>query len=360
MTPGTSGMILRRYLTRIFLGWTAAVLFGLVALLQLLDLLDKASEVLQRGSVTEIGRYALLRLPTMLGQLVPLAVLVGAILTFWRLAGTLEITALRTLGLGARRILGALVPACVLTAALQAALLLVVAPRSERALADWWDGKGVADSQPMALAQRLWLRNGAEIVSVEAASLDGTALAGILLVRRDAEGRALERIDARHAIHGPEGWRLLQLRMVQPDGTRPQFMAELAWTEGPSPEAIRDLARPTAAQTLDRLLAGQRGEGAVTHGRAFYATRLQAVAATMIAPFIMLLLAVPSAFGLPRQADGYRRGGIGLALGLSYLVVNGLLNAMGETGGLGPYLAAWTAPLVFALVGLLRLWHEEA
>ncbi|MCO6416017.1 LptF/LptG family permease [Siccirubricoccus sp. KC 17139] len=352
-------MILRRYLTGIFLGWTAAVLLGLVVLLQLLDLLDKTSEVLQRGGPADIGRYALLRLPTMLGQLIPLAVLVGAILTFRRLAGTLEITALRALGLGAWRILGAVLPACVLAVALQAALLLAIAPRTERALADWWDSQGV-EGQPVALAQRLWLRNGAEIVSVEAASLDGRSLAGILLVRRDAEGRALERIDARRAIHGPEGWRLLQLRLVRPGETRPQSLAELAWADGPSPEAIRDLARPIAAQPLDRLLAGQRGEGAVTRGPAFYATRLQAVTATMVAPFVMLLLAAPAAFGLPRQADGYRRGGIGLALGLGYLVVNGLLNAMGEAGGLGPHLAAWTAPLVFALVGLLRLWHEEA
>ncbi|WP_043361245.1 LptF/LptG family permease [Belnapia sp. F-4-1] len=359
MAPGTGLMILPRYLSRIFLGLTAAVLLGLVALLQLLDLLDKASELLQRGGLTDVGRYALLRLPTMLGQLVSLAVLVGAILTFRRLAGTLEITALRTLGLGAWRILGAVLPACVLAVALQAALLLAIAPRTERTLADWWDGRGAAEGQPMALAQRLWLRNGTEIVSVESASLDGRSLAGILLVRRDAEGQALERIDARRAIHGPEGWRLLQLRLVRPGESRPQVLAELAWAEGPSPEAIRDLARPTAAQPLDRLLAGQRGEGAVTRGPAFYATRLQAVAATMIAPFVMVLLAAPSAFGLPRQADGYRRGGIGLALGLGYLVVNGLLNAMGEAGGLEPHLAAWTAPLAFALVGLLRLWHEE-
>ncbi len=353
-------MILPHYLIRNFLGWTAAALLGLVALLQLLDMLDKASEVLQRGGLTDIGRYALLRLPTMLGQLVPLAVLVGAILTFRRLAGTLEITALRALGLGTWRILGAMLPACVVAVALQALLLLVAAPRTERALADWWHSQGVTRDQPVALAQRLWLRNGAEIVSVEAASLDGRSLAGILVVRRDVEGRALERIDARRAIHGPEGWRLLQLHLVRPGETRPQSLSELAWAEGPLPETIRDLARPIAAQPLDRLLAGQRGEGAVNRSPAFYATRLQAIMATMVAPFVMLLLAAPAAFGLPRQADGYRRGGIGLALGLGYLVINGLLNAVGEAGGLGPHLAAWTAPLVFALVGLLRLWHEEA
>jgi lipopolysaccharide export system permease protein len=352
-------VIVGRYLTRVFLGRTLAVLLGLAALLQILDLLDRASDVLARGGVADIGRYALLRLPSTVGRLVPLAVLVGAILAFRRLAATLEMTALWATGRGAWRVMASLAPACALAAAVQIGLLAGVAPRTERALADWWDRREPAE-RPIPLAQRLWLHSGPDIVAADAVSRNGRALEGVLVVRRDGQGRALERLQARRAAHGPDGWRLEEVRLVRPGEDRVMDMAALSWPDGPPPETMRDLARPTDAQPLGRLLAARRGEGAVARGPAFHATRLQALGAMTVAPFVMLLLAMPSAFGLPRQAGGLRRAAVGLVLGLGYLVVAGLVNAIGEAGGLAPVTAAWMTPLGFAVAGLLCLWREEA
>jgi len=352
-------MIVARYLTRLFLGRALAVLLGLAALLQILDLLDRASDVLGRGGVLDLGRYALLRLPGTLGRLVPLAVLVGAILTFRRLAGTLEMTALRASGRGSWRIMGALAPACALAAAVQLALLAGLAPRTERALSDWWDRREAAD-RPIVLAQRLWFRNGPDLVAADAVSRNGAALEGVLIVRRDPQGRATARIDARRALHGPEGWRLEEVRLVRPGEARAATLAALPWPEGPPAQAVRDLARPTESRSPTQLLAALRGEAASTRGPAFHATRLQALGASAVAPFLMLLLAMPSAFGLPRQGGGLRRAAVGVALGLGYLVAAGLVNAIGEAGGLAPVTAAWITPLGFVAAGLLCLWREES
>lgn len=351
--------VLARYLSGIFLARATAVLLGLAALLQLLDLLDKAGDVLARGGVPDIGRYALLRLPTTLGQLVPLAVLVGAILTFRRLAASLEITAMRATGLGSWRIMEALVPACALAACLQFGLQAGVAPYSERALADWWDHREVQD-RPLALDRRMWLRDGTDILAADAVSPDGTALAGVLLVRRDPAGRITLRIAAEEAQHRAGGWRLTGVRVLHPGEERETALAGLDWPEGPSPRAMRALARPTDALSLSALLRGKAGEGPVSRGPAYFGTRLQAAAAAALVPFLMLLLAMPAAFGLPRQNGGTRRAVVGLALGLGYLVAQGLMIAIGEAGGLGPLPAAWSMLPCFAVAGLLCLWHEEA
>lgn len=357
-------MTLSRYLTRLFAGRALGALLAFLALLQLLDLLDRAGDVLARGGMADVARFAALRLPTLLGQAVPLAVLVGAALAFMRLSATSEMAALRAAGVGAWRVLGALVPACALAAAAQSALLLVVAPRSERALADWWDGRNaaVAAGGTVAPPQRLWLGNGSDIVAADAVSLDGTRLEGVLVVRRGAEGQVSARIEARGAEHtAPEGWLLREVSVARPGQPRTEASPELAWPDGPSPAAMRELARPTEAQPLDRLLAGLRGEGAVTRGPAFYGTRVQSAAAALATPFVMLLLAAPAAFGLPRQGGGAaaRRAAIGLALGLGYLVAVGLLGALGESNVVSPVLAAWTAPFVFAVAGVLLLQREE-
>ncbi|MBD0271018.1 MAG: LptF/LptG family permease, partial [Acetobacteraceae bacterium] len=145
-----------------------------------------------------------------------------------------------------------------------------------------------------------------------------------------------------------------------PGRPRAEAAAELPWPDGPPPAALRDLAWPTESQSPDRLLAGLRGEGAVSRGPAFFATRLQSAAAAPAVPFLMALLAVPAAFGAPRQGGGgWRRAAVGLALGLGYLVVAGLLGALGEAGVLPPVLAAWTPPFLFAIAGVLLLQREE-
>lgn len=357
-------MILRRYLTRLFLGRALGALLALAGLLQLLDLLDTASQVLARGGVPDVLRYAALRSPTLIGQAVPLAVLLGAALAFLRLSATSEMAALRAAGVGAWRVLAALAPACALAAAVHSALLLAVAPRSERALADWWDGLGAAAgaaAEPVAVPHRLWFRIGSDIVAADAVSLDGERLAGVLVIRREGDGRATERIEARRAEHSAAaGWVLREVSVVRPAGARAEALAELDWPEGPPPATLRALARPTEAQPLGRLLAGARGEGAASRGGAFYAARAHSAAAMLATPFVMLLLAAPAAFGLPRQGGGAaRRAAVGLALGLGYLMAAGLLGALGETGALPPALAAWTAPLIFTAVGVRLLQREE-
>jgi lipopolysaccharide export system permease protein len=227
-------------------------------------------------------------------------------------------------------------------------------------LANWWDGRGAASADaPSALPRRLWFRNGGEIVAVDAVSLDGAHLGGVLIVRRGEDGSLASRIEARGAEHdAAAGWMLREASVVRPPQARTEAIAEVAWPDGPSPEAMRDLARPTEAQPLDRLLAGSRGEGAVARGAAYFATRVQAAVAALATPFLMLLLAAPAAFGLPRGSVA-PRAAVGVGLGLGYLVVAGLLGALGEASVLPPALAAWTAPLLFAAAGVLLLQREE-
>lgn len=356
-------MTLRRYLTRLFAARAFGALAALAALLQLLDLLDKAGEVLaDGGGAADVARYAALRLPTLLGHAVPVAVLVGAVLTFLRLAATSEMAALRAAGVGGWRVLGALAPACALAAAAQLALLLAVAPKTERALADWWAGRdSPAAGEAAALPRRLWLRNGGDIVAADAVSLDGSRLGGVLIVRRDEEGGVAARIEARGAEHGGSapGWVLRDASVVRPGRPRAEAVASLPWPDGPPPAAVRELARPTEALPPDRLLAGLRGEGAVSRGPAFYATRAQSAASSPAVPFLMALLALPAAFGVPRRGGGWKRAAVGLALGLGYLAAAGLLGALGEAGALPPVLAAWAPPFLFAAAGVLLLQREE-
>jgi lipopolysaccharide export system permease protein len=354
-------MIRRRYLSRMFLGRLLAALLGLAGLLQLLDLLDRASDVLQRGDLADLGRYALLRLPSIFGRAMPIAVLVAGLLTFRNLAMTLEMTALRAAGVSIWGVLRTLLPACLLATLFQAAMLNGIAPQTERRLAEWFaatDGKVVQKTVP-APPRRLWLRSGADIVGVDTISLDGRQLNGVLVVRRDAEGLTLFRTEAATATWGPGGWTLHQARIARPQQPRLQQAAEQPWPEGPPPSQFIDLARPTDAQQPQALIQSLQGQRATTRAPSYYLTRLHQAAVQLLEPFIMVLLAAPVVYAMPRRGAQAGRPLLCLALGLGYLLLAGLMGAMGEVNAITAVLAGWAAPAIFGTLGVVLLLQLE-
>ena len=81
-------MRLARYLFMLTAGRILAALAVLVGVLQILDLLDVTTEILDRGlGAGGVFYYGLLRLPRLIEQAAPLAVLAGALFAFAKLAG---------------------------------------------------------------------------------------------------------------------------------------------------------------------------------------------------------------------------------------------------------------------------------
>jgi lipopolysaccharide export system permease protein len=72
----------------------------------------------------------------------------------------------------------------------------------------------------------------------------------------------------------------------------------------------------------------------------------------------MLLLAMPAAI-VSERGGGGGRVLLALALGLGFLLVDGILSAFGTSGRIAPEVAAAAAPLLFAALGFWQLWGCE-
>ena len=84
-------MTLDRYVFRMLLTRTVVAVVVLICLVQLLELLDMTTRILERGEgLAGIGHYSLLRLPGQFQQVAALSVLVGALFTFTHLARSSE------------------------------------------------------------------------------------------------------------------------------------------------------------------------------------------------------------------------------------------------------------------------------
>jgi lipopolysaccharide export system permease protein len=109
------------------------------------------------------------------------------------------------------------------------------------------------------------------------------------------------------------------------------------------------------AMSAARALTG----GGSERPQSFYLTHLQRAFAHPAGALAMLLLAAPVALANFRSGQGGTFVVGALGAGLVFIVADGLLTAMGESGAVSPVLAAWTAPLVFAALGATALLKLE-
>jgi len=350
------GLMLRLYLGRLFAMRVLGALFGLAAILQLLDLLDQASTILAKAGAAGILRYVGWRLPGLLAGMIPLATLLGALLTFMRLAGSQEMTAMRAAGLSVWQVAGRTMQAALLVSGASLALQAELAPRSERGFADWWASLPARAGE--AGPDRLWLRAQGDVAAIDRVSLAGTRLDGLLILQHTPSGDLAARLDAREATFAGH-WTLHDVLIALPDRTATEVLAAAPWPHGPAPANLVALARPVDSQTVGRLLAALRGTWSGGRGPDYTRTQLHALAAGVLSPLLMVLLSAPVLLNPPRTGAGALRTAQCLALGLLYMTIFGLLTALGGAGVLPPVLAGWTALVVFGGYGALRVVQAE-
>ncbi len=349
---------LSAYLTRIMLVRTAAAAAALMSLLQLIDLLEHTSDILARGGPVEILRYMALRLPFLFQEVAPFAVLAGAIFTFSQLARNSELVVMRITGMSLWQIFRRTLPVALAVAALDLVVADQVTPRAEQALATWWaaSAPGAATHAPTPR----WFRIDGDVVLVRSATADGRILRDISIYERDARGALVRRLSAAAATPEKGGWRLHDAKVTDLGQARADIMnvGEIDWPSTLRPGDAARLFANAYEITSGTAYRSLFGKGPVDKSPSEFQTRLYRTLAEGVAPIIMLLLALPTALG---HARSNRTGPVmfGLGCGLLYLVADGLLTAMGQTGVLPPAVAAWGAPVAFAAGAVSILLYAE-
>jgi lipopolysaccharide export system permease protein len=350
--------VLGPYLRRRVAGQIIALLAALTGLMQLLELLDVTTEVLSRNlGVMGVLRYAVLRLPSEMSIALPLAALLGGMSAFHAMARSREMTALRSAGVGLWRILVYLAPVPVALAVLQIGLSQGLVPIAEQSLKSWWDSTVPLEERPV---DERWVRTSNGVLLFERNSADGRTLLGVSIYTRSPEGLLELRTRARRADWAGSDWLLRGVRELVISGTAPPVDLERTrhWSSNLRPDDIvqLDAAEPhLSGMVLADVIVGDRVS---TRPRSYYEAVLARSFTAPLAVFIMLLLALPSAIVSERRGGGGRLL-MALGLGLSFLLVDGILASFGTSGRIAPWWSAASAPALFALIGFWQLGSCE-
>lgn len=354
-----------RYATRLFFTHVALMLVGFVVLLQLLDLLSNADDILAAHDeeVRALIRYAWLRLPESIVFMLPFSVLMGSLLAVSRLAQNNEVLALKAAGLSFYRLLLTFLPAALVTAGVYFIFSDRFAPASSRALAEW-EAQAVADNAPEQISPQegIWVRDGSVLVRVAVVVSDGRELRGVTLFMRDGNGNLTQRVTARSAVYDSGAWRLLgveRLDLFAGSGGTFTRVSEQPWRTALTPGHFSDMATPPTGLSLRELMHFSVKEDVGNRPTYYYETWVQKRISLPVSVLIMLLLAAPVAQGLQRHGGTAAGLAAGLGLGFLYFVTDGFVLALGEAGAVPPALAAWSPPLMFASLGGAALIRFE-
>lgn len=358
------------YIARVFflavLGMLAA-LTGLVALFDFIELLRR-SGVRPEATFGVVAEIAALRLPWVMMEILPFAVLLGGIVSFWRLTRSSELVVARAAGVSAWQFLAAPVLSAIALGAFATTAVSPVAA-AMRARAETLDNMYLKVSNaPMALAGgQLWLRQsdrgitplGVAILHAREVTLkDGELTAsGISVFRLDGADRLLERIEAPRGRLDAASWALDDARTIRPDHL---------------PDAPRHIPLPTDL-TVDRIensfappdtlsvwalpgfisLLERSGFSAIRHR-----LQLQTLLALPLLAGTMALLSAGFSMRPARRGGVARMLGSGVAAGFALFLISKVAQEFGQSGALPPALAAWApggAGLMLAVALLLHL-----
>lgn len=309
-----------------------------------LDLVESASEVLKRDD-GGLLRYLALKMPLIISAVAPVALILGPVLAFLTFSGRNEFTIMRVSGATTYRMLGALVPLAVALGLGLFALNDRIAPLLESRLLTW------LDDAPSAATGEFWARTSTEIIHADASSQRGDLIFGAEIYETDPLGRLTARMSAASARFVDGAWRLEDATRLIPGDPASIRIDGAVWETPLRPANVRALAAPgqsVAGNVARRILTGGWA-GNRTGG--YYQVRVYRGYAALLTPAVMVLLAAPAAFGMRRSGGMGRRAAFAVALGFAFLLLDGMLTALGETGALPPLLAAFGATAIFAAIG---------
>lgn len=348
--------IVDRYIAKTVLLSTLLALLVLAALDSFFALVGELGDI-GRGDygILQALLYIVLTLPGRLHVLFPMAALLGCLMGLGGLASSNELVVLRASGMSITRLIRAVAQAGLVLLALAALLGEYLAPASEQ-LAQSQRALAMTQQVVMKSAYGFWARDGKRFVNIQHI-LPQAHLEGISIYEFDAQSRLVSSTFARSAHYEGGQWVLedIQQSLIGAAGVSTRHVARSEWPSLLTPELLSVVTvRPEdlSARDLYKYIDYLRGNQLDTQRfeQAYWARLIEPLAG-----MVMLILAVPFAFGPLRRVGAGQRLLVGVMVGLAFFLINQTAGQMGQVYGFNPLLSAALPTLLFFGIGLVML-----
>lgn len=230
-----------RYMVKLYLGRFLGILIGLCTVLQMLDLLANADEVMaaEGANFGSMISYVMMRFPQLVAQFIPFVALLATLLTLATLNQNSEIIVMKATGLSSHKILLPLGFASLLICVGHFLFEDNVVTKANAELEYWAENDYALNLPPVPdVKGSVWLINGSTIVRVDQVSRTGSRviLDRIRMFDRDSEGRMTEMRQSDFAHFQKDGWNLYGLGTFNINTHETSFVEQGKWSILTPPE----------------------------------------------------------------------------------------------------------------------------
>ncbi|KGF31407.1 LPS export ABC transporter permease LptG [Oligella urethralis] len=368
----------RRYIASEIYRSTIAVTLVLVGLFMFFDMIENLDNLNERFTFGSLLLLQLMQIPTRLYDLLPIALLIGAIIALAGLAQRNELVVLRVSGISSRRLLGMLwmgtIPIMVF------ALLLSegVTPYAESKTGQL-NLQLLGKSSGARMNSGYWFReptdNGAlRVINISRISSE-REVENIRIYIFDAEGKFKELIHAQRGLFQHQELQLTQAKLIRTD-----FDLETALMDPTAPltplstQTMLDSYTISTSLTQARLLASELQPdrmsimGLLDYIQYLEDNHLQSNRQVValwrkgVYPFtllVMITLAAPISFMQTRKGGAGLKVFGGILIGVVFFMINQLALNLGMLNNLPPWLTALAPNTIALVIASLALYLIE-
>jgi lipopolysaccharide export system permease protein len=352
-------MILDRYILRHIIQGAFLTLLVLASISLFFIFIGELGDI-GRGYYTmlHVIEYIALRIPGKVVEFMPLAVLIGTILSLGGLASNSEIIAMQASGVSVVGLLRPVILSAILLALLTFIVADVVVPVSETSARSI--RTSAINNTPAIIGKKgIWVKDASQVIHIDVLRPGGRA-EGIEIYQLNEEGKLIQTLIAETANQIEDQWRLETVWSVQykNNSIQSKDFVELIYTG------------KISSKLLDALLIEPRQMSSVDlHDyKAFLVkNNLDDSVESLVfwqkiflplTVIVMCLLAVPFVLGSQRQGNAGQRLIIGILLGLAYVVSSRLITQFGIQVNLLPIINAIAPTVLFFILSIYLLYRK--
>lgn len=348
---------LTRYLSREFIQNFFLCLGTFATIYLIVEFFERINAFLyNQAPLTLMASYFLNKIPAIVSQVAPAAILLATIVTLGIMSRHNEIMAMKSGGISLWRIVSPILGVVLVIYFALLGLNEWVTPAANQ------KARGVREliihkKKPVASFKQsqIWIHSHQAIYNIKLYHLEQDLLEGITIFRFGSAFQLAERIDARSARWKDGRWIFTEASVTTffPDGfpTR-KFHEELVLSLPEMPADFRIADKPPEEMNFSEVREYVRKIERDGYKSSKYRTAMHHFFSFPFIGVILAFLGIPVALRKERGAG--LAVGIGLCLIISFVffVVYSLSIGYGQAGTLPPFLAAWLGNIIFALVGV--------
>jgi lipopolysaccharide export system permease protein len=350
--------IIDRYLVTEYLRNLMFITASFLCLFLIIDFFEKIRMFLSNhATVAQMGSYFLFRMPMIISQVLPAAVLVASLVTCGTLSKHSEITAMKANGISLYRIA---FPILVIAAVTSATIFLLgewVTPyTNDRAEHIRLIEVQKQPSMGSFKQDQIWYRGQKGIYNFRFFDVRTNTLQGITIHYLDRQMNLVMRLDAEKGEWQGGRWLFHNVLIARFESGRFPLLTKLREQFVDLPESPADFkvvqkdVEVMGYFELKRYIEKLQAEG---YDASRYVVDLHGKLAFPWVSIILAMIGVSFALRSERHGGVAQGIGIGLIIGFSYWLVYAFGLSMGRSGILPPLLSAWFANAVFVAAAMI-------